>query len=64
MKNLLWLLLVVAVVANAAVSVVAPGGAGQIVLNVGTGLTALAALGGLVAVYRRQRGTGESSTRG
>ncbi|MEV0610370.1 hypothetical protein AB0I61_28810 [Polymorphospora rubra] len=54
MKILLWAVLAVSVVANAATNLLMPGGAGQITLQLVTGLVAVGSVAGLVAV-RRQR---------
>ncbi|MEE6259177.1 hypothetical protein [Plantactinospora sonchi] len=55
MKALLWLVLAVAIVANALVSLTVPDGIQQVAMSVGTGGVGIAALVGLVTLHRRER---------
>lgn len=53
MRPMLWLVLTLAIIGNAFVSLMASGGAEQVLLSVGTGLVAVASIAGLVVTYRR-----------
>lgn len=54
MKNLLWVALVISATANAATNLFVPGGAGQITLQLVTGLIAVGSIAGLATAHRRR----------